>query len=400
MQVICGLIILGIVVLLIFFLPAIILGLLAGACAVVSLFLFLHLLCLMRSSSLCSKGGITKVVNMDFDGKQLSWLVDEGLVRANADPGRIHQFGFVIGTACAVALSIVLVKAGNHSPCLVAQSDPKGEETARVIGMVIASGVSLVALIAAIWMLKPKEVFERWMIERVRSSCIPGKKKAERIRDLLSMESSIHSLAGDIGVGFPMRAGQEIQDFVDYNKVEILCDPEKLNEYVSGRINEAQADLSELEKAREVYVKALEVYDQAVHGVTKTGSIPLIKELEQNYAGLTSPDLKSLIPERKWTDFVEVLDAIIGDLNRLSGLAIKYQEQGRQGGAPKDETLTDEERAYRILGVPASASQEQIKRVYQSLAQLWHPDKGMVQDDRRMKEINWAYEFLKNLRQF
>ena len=118
------------------------------------------------------------------------------------------------------------------------------------------------------------------------------------------------------------------------------------------------------------------------------------------YAGLTSPDLQSLVAGRKWTDFLDVVQAIIEDLNRLCGVAVTYQKEGRRGDGREDETLTEEQRAYRILGVPAGVSPEQIKKQYQSLAQLWHPDKGMVRDDQRMKEINWAYEFLKDLRRF
>jgi len=47
---------------------------------------------------------------------------------------------------------------------------------------------------------------------------------------------------------------------------------------------------------------------------------------------------------------------------------------------------------YQILGIPKTASQEEIKRAYYALAHKYHPDKGG--DMEKMKEINEAYQVL------
>lgn len=47
---------------------------------------------------------------------------------------------------------------------------------------------------------------------------------------------------------------------------------------------------------------------------------------------------------------------------------------------------------YDILGVPVSASIEDIRQRYKSLAQTYHPDKGG--DEEHFKEIKLAYEIL------
>ncbi len=51
---------------------------------------------------------------------------------------------------------------------------------------------------------------------------------------------------------------------------------------------------------------------------------------------------------------------------------------------------------YRILGVPPTASQEEIKRAYRKLARQYHPDHnpGDRRAEERLKEINEAYEVL------
>src|SRR3989344_3372203 len=50
---------------------------------------------------------------------------------------------------------------------------------------------------------------------------------------------------------------------------------------------------------------------------------------------------------------------------------------------------------YEILGVPKSASEDEIKRAYRKLAHQYHPDKNKG-DDKKFKEINDAYQVLGN----
>ncbi len=49
---------------------------------------------------------------------------------------------------------------------------------------------------------------------------------------------------------------------------------------------------------------------------------------------------------------------------------------------------------YQVLGVPASASEEDIKRAYRVLARLHHPDQNPGRGDTDFKAATAAYEEL------
>lgn len=60
------------------------------------------------------------------------------------------------------------------------------------------------------------------------------------------------------------------------------------------------------------------------------------------------------------------------------------------------------QRAYRVLGLPRTASREEVHAAYRDLAQVWHPDRFQHSErlrakaDRNFARINEAYEMLKD----
>ena len=53
---------------------------------------------------------------------------------------------------------------------------------------------------------------------------------------------------------------------------------------------------------------------------------------------------------------------------------------------------------YKILGVPKTATEEEIKKAYRELAKKWHPDKNNGTETEMFKNITEAYNILSDER--
>jgi len=110
---------------------------------------------------------------------------------------------------------------------------------------------------------------------------------------------------------------------------------------------------------------------------------------------------------KRKTEIQDAFDVIAGfrDLvnetfEKLTGKSIaawlkEFQQQPRElppGGeqaAPQEHTMPLAD-AYSVLGLPPTASLEQVKRNYKHLAAIFHPDKGGYKE--AMILLNNAYE--------
>jgi DnaJ like chaperone protein len=96
------------------------------------------------------------------------------------------------------------------------------------------------------------------------------------------------------------------------------------------------------------------------------------------------------------------------EVAQLEALVRAYQQREQRGTRVRDNTANLDD-AYRVLGVPASASNEEVKTAYRRLMNQYHPDKivarGLPQSmagmaEQKTLEIRAAYEAIKATRAF
>ena len=79
---------------------------------------------------------------------------------------------------------------------------------------------------------------------------------------------------------------------------------------------------------------------------------------------------------------------ILWDILRVSAHTIWHSNSNPA------RTVIQRQQALAVLGLPPTATPQQIKRRYRSLAKRYHPDHGG--DQRQMQRIIAAYELLKD----
>jgi len=75
----------------------------------------------------------------------------------------------------------------------------------------------------------------------------------------------------------------------------------------------------------------------------------------------------------------------------LLDLGSNFDIEGMRGG-PREKKEVDNKKFYELIGVPQTASTDEIKKAFRKKALKEHPDKGG--DPEKFKEITVAYEVL------
>ncbi len=148
-----------------------------------------------------------------------------------------------------------------------------------------------------------------------------------------------------------------------------------LKSLVVNRKNKEDVAVNQLEKASKLRRLAKKNYTETLHEVSKTGNAALLMQLSYIHVYLDSENLNFIFQKEEWDSFNEIMNSIFNEL-----LLIKEAASRCRASRDDNEMLTTvetcEERACRILCVPTNATNDQIKRVRNALATIWHPDAG------------------------
>jgi len=380
------------------FLPIAIISLPVCISAVSIMLLVLYLFRIQKINHLNSHGVLAKVISVHFDGKKLDWELENTKIDSYAKAK--------IATLCSIITGMLsswlLLNAVNETGIINHNTgySPAANHTISYI-------FSGIVIIATIIKIKPVKTLKYAIGERAITLVEQINISLERTEELASLESSIKALASQLKTSFPVDFRANIQEFVNLHKKELIADATDLNRLVAKNIEQAENDLIKLREANNHYGAAMKLYTVVAIEVNWTCSIPLIKEMEYYYEGLTSENLKSLLSDKKWNEFHEIAEEIMKDLSRLRDLAIKYQEETLDEEFRNTANIADEEKAYNTLEIAPAATIAEIKNAYRRLALNYHPDNAEQTTEsirklaeERFKEINRAYNILRKVKNF
>lgn len=367
-----------------------------------------------RLNSLDSPNTFARVVTIGFDGKKLNCSINHSEFMNYAASQTAIKLSVLacIGTTTAILIFLAMATQVFLGHALKFWG-PRGdvEILARPLqedSLIISIVICILIITYTFKEAKLSERFNRSIREEIDRRVSSANLSLKTTDELESVIKEIAALSTRIKVQIPqnsINSMASIHSYIESHKAELLISTAGLTRKIDEELARANDDWNKLESAVNLHENAMSIYTDTSRQVNRTSSMPLIKELEYDYAGLTHSDLKSLLPQKRWPEFHTVVNSIIEDLQRLKDLAVKYELHEEEYEEFEEESSgleTNVEKAYRILSIPPTSTDEQIKRVCNNLRKAYHPDQVREEErkffDDKLKEINWTYDILKSAR--
>lgn len=147
-------------------------------------------------------------------------------------------------------------------------------------------------------------------------------------------------------------------------------------------------------KIAALYDRAQETYKKASDECNQIADATVDELLEKLQQRLDSSLLKDSIIRGDFNDARVSLEDIIKDLEELIAALNDPQQSGQ---VPIGQKSIEDD--FKILGLPVTATGEEVKERWKRLSKILHPDLNPGADDSKVKEINAAYERLKEAKQ-
>jgi len=322
----------------------------------------------LKLGRLKSKSVLMRVLIADFEMDSIKWQIKEHELNNYSDPSLLVGASLLFG-GIALVVAAWFIRTGNII----------------VVGLI---------LVGTIILIKPRFLIERAVKNNISRTIGNLDKELRGFHRLSELDARIRHLSSTWGFPFPYEHVAPIRGYVRDRPVGLLDNLTELNSIIQISLKSAEEDNENLKKAHNHFIAIKTYYVITSAQVTRSGSIYLIKEMELINKRLESDKLKIMIQNREWNAFIMNLDILKIDIKKVNELAQRYQESDGSW----EEREINEDSAFRILGIPSSTNNEQIKVVYKRLALIYHPDSGIVKDESRMKKINIAFEFIQKQR--
>jgi len=338
---------------------------------------------------------LSRLLQPNINVDRIEWRIIDSEIQSYTDPFGTIVLCITTSTgACWLAADLLRKYKYFHGGKILGQKYPPQTE------ILVACILTAIVVLWMLYWVKPRNILERAVRRKIRKIMQGLDAKLSGLSELAALEQGIISVSRSWGISFLVNYSKETREYIEENKADLLKNLEGLNLLLAQKIAAVKVDHQNLEKAFRHFTEILSVHERTSNEVVLSGSILLIKQMEKLYEGIQSSNIKILIERKQWADFHRILDMIQSDIDKLGDRAKRYSAGGQQTPYENTDLEMSEEQAYKVLGLSPSATNEQIKKVYWQLSHIYHPDKGLSQDDERFKLIKAAFLALKEKRKF
>jgi DnaJ-domain-containing protein 1 len=182
---------------------------------------------------------------------------------------------------------------------------------------------------------------------------------------------------------------------IEHNLAGILAGTRSLHSFIEKHRARLEEDNRHLERAVAAHDRLLETYDEACIMANRAGNEAILWYLDIVSRAIDM--LQQVVMQRQWRALHEHLASATDELGTIIQNAGRFSQQEQEGSDPAEEEEPAND-PYEVLGVRADLSDDEIKSVYRSLAQIYHPDKARAPDHSKFQQIQAAWNTIRRQR--
>jgi hypothetical protein len=313
----------------------------------------LLIVCQTKITELTTKENLGSVIDLSISNSNIHWNLRD---TANVSIKNLILFCSLLGAACAGVIGYFLF--------LNASESDKGF-------FAIAIVVSSLAVPFCFAKLRPHKMFEKGLRNRVTQIMAAFDQTVGNMDELQKLETSIHSLAGQLQLAFPVNYTAEVEQYVRSHQSELVFERATFSEFVNARIELARKDKEELDLASQQMELANIEYKETLPIVTKSRWSPYVERLDGINKYLHTTNLTDFLANRSWDDFKIAIADGIEEMKLLGEDAKRHQTTG---GGEKSQTSMSREEALKMLGLSENYSREEVAESHRKLVRRFHTD--------------------------
>jgi len=189
--------------------------------------------------------------------------------------------------------------------------------------------------------------------------------------------------------------GEALTSDVQRQLSAIIDGSTTLQALIDAHCIKVQDENKQLTQAADSNVTLMHAYDEACILANRAGNNAVLHYLDLVSRAIET--LQQLVVQRRWTELHEQLAGATNELRQIieNAESVSQEEAYDQDATNAEDIPLD---PYEVLGVRNDLSNEEVLYAYRSLANIYHPDKNRVTDDRKFKEIKDAYDKIRQER--
>lgn len=330
---------------------------------------------------------LSRFVKCDFDGSELHCEVDKKAVKSY-----LTSLKITIAMVCVLALIVTSAIVASNRDVIIELIELLDEDDFFKFfyqDMDITNFVSALITIALIYYLIEwtdglESEISKGVSQTVEKSIFQPTDKLNNI-----IQDNVKLAQEELQIDFPPANTDAIQNYINTHKIKVLTNPSCLQTVIADEIEKIKQERDYLRKAINCLNEIMKLYKEVNRVVLEADSQSLITAIDETYESIYQAKVTA-IPQREWALFEKAIEVYRQELKQLEEKARRYLEGDTTDYA--DSTNNP----YTVLGVTPDMSKEEIKKVYRKLAQIYHPDKGIVSEDERFKKVSEAYKRIMN----